>query len=382
MSSLLSLVLSCVPCVPCFPSLSTPTIYINNAQFQIIRLLGEGGFSYVYLVHQTSSQAPYALKKISCPFGTRDETYKNAIREIKNYHRFTPSKTPYVIQSIDENIVTNPDGSRQIYILLPYFTRSLQDIINEAVLNNSKLEEREILKVFLGVCRGLDVMHNYKTTASTVGRFDRGGEEDDEEDDDDGGGGGGGGEDDPLLNPTDTEANSELASASATEMSELVPYAHHDLKPANVMISAEGLAVLVDLGSCSRARIHVTTRQQALTLTDFAQEHCTLPYRAPELMDVETGSYVTEATDIWSLGCLLYSCCFGYSPFEKLEADQGANLNLAIARGKYSIPENQNGYSEDLIDIIRKCLQLKPEKRPTTKELIETALELSRKVGV
>ena len=79
--------------------------------------------------------------------------------EIKNYHRF---KSPYIISSIDELIQLETDGSKNIYILLPFFQKSLQDIINELVLNNSKMEESEILRVFIGTCRGLKVMHNHK----------------------------------------------------------------------------------------------------------------------------------------------------------------------------------------------------------------------------
>lgn len=117
------------------------------------------------------------MKQINCPYGTQDETYKNAIREIKNYHRFANTKTPYIIQSIDESIVTNPDGVRHVYILLPYFTKSVQDILTEHVLNGTKMEELEILKIFVGVCRGLRIMHNHKQVSRNTARLD----DDDEE---------------------------------------------------------------------------------------------------------------------------------------------------------------------------------------------------------
>ncbi|KAI5959785.1 ENV7 [Candida pseudojiufengensis] len=373
MTSILSLFSSCLPC---FPFVSGSYIKINGVTYSIIRLLGEGGFSYVYLVNQINSSSsgqpsPYALKQINCLFGTEDESFRNATREIKNYHRFLNYKTPYIIQSIEEQIISNPDGSIRINILLPYFTTSLQEIINENVLNNTKLDEKDILKYFIGICRGLKIMHNYKQTTRNVGNLDNDEDLDDDIE-----------EQDTLLNPPDDEfdvesnANTAGGARSNTELQELIPFAHHDLKPANVMLSAEGLPVLVDLGSCSKARYNIRTRQQALSLTDFAQEHCTLPYRAPELLDVETGSQITEATDIWSLGCLLYCCCFGYSPFEKLEIDQGANLNLAIAQGKYQIPEDQNGYSDELVGLIRKSLQVKAKNRPKVEELLEEALKI------
>ncbi|KAK6201217.1 serine/threonine protein kinase [Scheffersomyces amazonensis] len=354
-------------CLPCFPDLSSPSVTIKDIKYRIVKLLGEGGFSYVYLVKSNNDNAPYAIKKIRCPFGSNDESYKNSIKEIKNYHRFVKFGTPYIIQSIEEVIINEPDGSKSIYILLPYFEKSLQDIINNLVLNDDKMPEDEILKVFIGICRGLKVMHNYKTTsdeqrhqqhdnASTTSTDEEG-----------------------LLLPPGSDDDEDGPTNIPTELSELIPYAHRDIKPANVMISAEGLPVLVDLGSCSKARIKIRNRQQALTLQDIAQEHCTLPYRAPELLDVVKNSEITEKTDIWSLGCLLYACCFGYSPFEKLEIEQGANISLAISQGKFLIPKNNGGYSSELMDIINQCLKLNPDKRPTIDKLLDTALELSRK---
>ena len=348
-------------CLPCFPDLSTPYVSINNAKYKIIRLLGEGGFSYVYLVsHKSNNNSQYALKKIRCPFGSDDETFKNAMKEIKNYHRFSNSKTPYIIQSIDETIINENDGSKTIYILLPYFENSLQDIITYNVLNDLTMDEDEILKIFIGVCRGLQAMHKFKRTGRTHSTTN----DDDEED---------------LLLPAASDDEDGVSASNGTELQELTPFAHRDIKPANVMLSAEGLPVLVDLGSCSKANFSIKNRQQALTLTDFAQEHCTLPYRAPELLDVATNTEITENTDIWSLGCLLYACCFGFSPFEKLEIEQGANLNLAISQGNYSIPQNNKGYSDELISLIKDCLVLDSLKRPSVDELLDKALELTRR---
>lgn len=382
MDQLLGLLGACCPCVPDF---STPYLSINNHKYKIIRLLGEGGFSYVYLVSQKSdSSAYYALKRIRCPFGANDEAFKNAMKEVKNCHRFSNAKTPYIVQSIEESVIQEKDGSRTVCILLPYFEKSLQDIINYNVLNNKTMEESEILRILIGICRGLQVMHKYKRVSRSgnvrgAGAGSGSGANELEEEAD-------------LLLPGDSEEEYDddeddgmsmgmlnNNSTGGLELEELIPFAHRDIKPANVMISAEGLPVLVDLGSCSKARLFIKTRQQALTVTDFAQAHCTLPYRAPELLDVETNTELTEKTDVWSLGCVIYSCCFGLSPFEKIELEQGANLTVAISSGKYSLPNDTRGYTKQLISIIESCLVIDSNARPSVDDILETALEMTRR---
>lgn len=298
------------------------------------------------------------MKKIRCPYGVNDGTFDNAMREVKNYYRFSASKSPFVVKTVDEAVISEPNEAKSIYILLPYFEKSLQDVINSNVLHDRYMLEQEVLKYFIGILRGVQVLHGFKRS---------GAEELDGE---------GGSENDAML-PNAEHEDMGTFQALGTELYELCPYAHRDLKPANVMLSAEGIPVLVDLGSCSKARVAINSRLQALKLTDFAQEHCTLPYRAPELLDVATNADISEATDIWSLGCMLYACCFGFSPFEKMEIDQGANLNLAISQGRYEFPENTRGYLQDLMDVIKKCLVLDPKNRPDVSELLDCCLQLS-----
>lgn len=311
-------------CLPCL-LLGAPSISINGSLYTIERLLGEGGFLYVYLVQKRASRNVFAIKKIRCPYGSSDASFGNAMREIRNYHRFD---SPNIVKAIDEAAVAERDGLRLFYILLPYFKELLQDVINAHVLNSTKMPERDAVALFKGICKGVEAMHKFTQLS--------------QED-----------ENDPML---------------GDELAEMTPYAHRDLKPANVMLNGT-TPVLVDLGLCSKARVEVRSRQQALQLTEFALEHCTLPYRAPELLDVPLHADITELTDIWSLGCVFYSCLFGYLPFEKLELEQGANLNVAIAQAKYEIPESD--YSSEVVDIIRRCLVLDPLKRPTIDELMQ-----------
>lgn len=73
------------------------------------------------------------------------------------------------------------------------------------------------------------------------------------------------------------------------------------------MVADDGVTpILMDLGSCVKARIPIENRSQALLQQDIAAEHSTMAYRAPELFDVKTGTTLDEKVDIWV--CDLQGC--------------------------------------------------------------------------
>ncbi|QPG72818.1 hypothetical protein FOA43_000120 [Brettanomyces nanus] len=388
----------------CFPCIldKTPTLRINGASFKILDLLGEGGFSYVYLVQSQTNHSLYALKKINCPYG--DTNFQQAMKEVENYREF---KSPYIMKSIDSSVVQEKDGSKTIYIILPYFENgSLQDIIDKSSVNKVKMNEDEVLRLFIGICRGLIALHrhqlskNYQMILSMDGRRARGGSESemdvpgatDTNDNE---------EDNPFLSlqerqglsdedPTgrnqlpghyadaDSDTVVDLLNAQdGTELTETVSMAHRDIKPGNLMLSKDGTPVLSDLGSCDKAQVLIQSRSQAITLQEFANEHCTLAYRAPELLDIKTGDELDEKVDIWSLGCTLYALLYGCSPFEREEIVNGANITLAIQSGNYSFPDEPI-YRDGLKLLVQFCLVIEPKKRPSIEEVLSKALDVQR----
>lgn len=62
------------------------TIKVNGRSFVVKRVLGEGGFSFVYLVEDATSGRLFALKKIRCPTG--EDGVREAMREVEAYRRF------------------------------------------------------------------------------------------------------------------------------------------------------------------------------------------------------------------------------------------------------------------------------------------------------
>lgn len=136
------------------------------------------------------------------------------------------------------------------------------------------------------------------------------------------------------------------------------------------MIADDGRTpVLMDLGSLAPAPVAVTSRAQALAVQDAAAEHSTMPYRAPELFDVKTGSVIDGAADIWSLGATLFAGLVGKSPFEARSETTGGSLAMCVVGGDWRWPDHFP-VSEKTDNIVRRCLAVEPAERPTTDELI------------
>ena len=167
--------------------------------------------------------------------------------------------------------------------------------------------------------------------------------------------------------PIPSPSSGTKSSGPSSSKGQLQPYAHRDIKPANVMVSDEGTPVLMDFGSALPARIPIPNRSVALAQADDASEHCSMPYRAPELFDPPIGSALNEKVDIWSLGCTLFAMAYGHSPFET----EGGNITMAVRSGNYKFPEKDKVYSEGFKELVKFMLVVDPAKRPDIHQVVE-----------
>lgn len=170
------------------------------------------------------------------------------------------------------------------------------------------------------------------------------------------------------------------------------------------MIADDGKTpILMDLGSLATSPVAITSRSLALQVQDTAAEHSTMPYRAPELFDVKTGTIVDTKVDIWSFGCTLYACLVGKSPFEARSEETGGSLSICVLGGDWRFPDEgppktggksrvqtpaigrPNGLpgapngapaeesviSDSVKEIVRRCLRVEPAERPDIDEIIK-----------
>ncbi|KAI7861593.1 kinase-like domain-containing protein [Spinellus fusiger] len=341
----------------CIPN---SNISINGRAYRIIKLLGEGGFSFVYLAQDGSGQL-YALKKIRCAMGTAEETL--AQREIEMYQLFSHKN---IIRLMDSATITESDGSKTIYIFLPYYKKgNLQDAISRHQLHSTYFSEEQALGLFREVCTAVQVFHTYTAQGATRSDYEATPHH--------------------HLDEHAQQARALLGEQGHLETAdsgqdlgtkgERMPWAHRDIKPGNILLSDDGTTpILMDFGSACKARIPINTRQEALAQQDVAAEHCSMPYRAPELFDVKTDSLLDEKVDIWSLGCTLYAMAYGQSPFEMNMNELGGSVALAVLNGQFKFPTDavyQNQYSQAFKDLIIWILNTDPKLRPTIHEVFK-----------
>jgi len=93
---------------------------------------------------------------------------------------------------------------------------------------------------------------------------------------------------------------------------------HRDLKPSNVFVCSDGTPKLFDFGIAKL----LSPEADALTQTATDQRALTPRYASPEQV---RGERVTTATDVFSLGVVLYELLTGRAPFE---APSGSHAEL------------------------------------------------------
>ncbi|CAM8924121.1 unnamed protein product [Rhodiola kirilowii] len=316
-------------------------VWINENRYRIVRQLGEGGFAYVFLVKEVlidssdaaaasssglakkvkdkahlSDDGTYAMKKVLIQNTEQLELVREEIRVSSLFNH------PNLLPLLDHAIIAvkaaqEGTWNHEAYLLFPvHLDGTLFDNAKTMKLKKEFFSTSDVLQIFRQLCAGLKHMHNF----------------------------------DP-------------------------PYAHNDVKPGNILLTHRKgmppLAIMMDFGSARPARKQIRTRQEALQLQEWASEHCSAPFRAPEFWDCPSHADIDERTDIWSLGCTLYAIMYGVSPFEYALGEAGGSLQLAIVNAQIKWPPGPNPpYPDALHKFITWMLQPQAAVRPQIDDII------------
>ena len=283
-------------------------IAFEGLQVVTTALLAEGGYSFVYLAREVSTGGKtFAVKKVLA-----QDKETREIAEIESRLLKQLNGTPGFVGCFGTTHREATAGAREYFMLLEFCPNgSLIDLVYRkdartgAYARGPALSQERILEVFETVCESVAHLH--------------------------------------ALSP---------------------PVCHRDLKLENVLCTEDGRFVLCDFGSATtRVLPEGRSRREAAAEEERIAKYSTQMYRAPEMLDLYLGHAVDVRVDVWALGCILYTLCFGAHPFP-------AESSLQILNLAYSIPPSSQ-YSESVHDLVRAMLSMPPAERPSSAELLE-----------
>jgi dienelactone hydrolase len=138
-----------------------------------------------------------------------------------------------------------------------------------------------------------------------------------------------------------------LQAAQALAHAHQLRIIHRDIKPANVMLTRSGAVKVLDFG-LAKVQEPADASRSGVALG-------TLAYMAPEQL---RGESARPATDVWSLGCLLYEMLSGARPFAG-DTDAAMVANIVSGRPHPLDPTVPSA----LRAIIERALEKEPDRR-------------------
>jgi eukaryotic-like serine/threonine-protein kinase len=130
---------------------------------------------------------------------------------------------------------------------------------------------------------------------------------------------------------------------------------HRDIKPGNILVTAEGLPKLLDFGIATLLSPENYSPERDPTVT--AMRMMTPQYASPEQL---RGEVITTATDVYSLGVVLYRLLTGQLPYH-LDHDSSYDLAHAICETEPEKPSTAVECLRQIMDRTRPAARVTPQ---------------------
>jgi len=286
-------------------------ITVNKRIVTVQKKIGEGGFSYIYLA---KDEETYVLKITAIRYR---EQHNIASKEVELLQRL---KHPSIVRMIDhsfrvpsvkERFIKSWGTPKPLHMILLEYCEggNLLDVMHAMEAKNDKFSLTNLIVQFGQICNAASFLHAQK----------------------------------PPVVHRDMKPSNFLV-------------VHRDVKPSNFLLK------LCDFGSAVIGDVSLETSTERAEAEEVIQKTTTQMFRAPEMVDLFMKNKLTYKTDVWALGCCLYSMAFFQNCFEE-------GSNLAILSRNYKIPSSHS-YTKGLEDLISRMLTIDSNARPDMSQVI------------
>jgi formylglycine-generating enzyme required for sulfatase activity/tRNA A-37 threonylcarbamoyl transferase component Bud32 len=319
-------------------------------EYEILQLLGEGAFASVYKVRNKQLGYIRAIRVLKETIADeQDEKYQKFLKECQLLLRLGNGGHPNIVRIAQPRLLQNHALVEMEYV-------QGKDVNDYLIENNHFLSIEEVLRFVQNVSSALAYCHVdiYKFC------MDR--------------------ELDHLQEDPDDGSKVLLDDKTMQRLIEKYKVIHNDIHSRNIIRKYDGSYILLDFGLAI---------QDGTVVKSSKRKGGAPEYKAPEKWEDE--GIISEQSDIYSLGVLMYEMLAGQTPFpynsrisatraeyELMEQHEKA-IPSAIEPLRRAVFETTNPgkiYTKDypgwLETVIMKCLEKKPENRYANgKELLE-----------